>query len=289
MMNESAIEFSSLPRIKLPTVELAYIERGQGPLVLCLHGFPDNACSWLPLLELLAAEGYRAVAPFMRGYYPSGLSPDNDYSVTVLAQDVLDLIDAFGEQSAIVIGHDWGGMAAFTAANMAPQKISKLVVASAPHLHQTPFTFAQVLKSWYVMFFQLPLLPQWLVARKHFRLIDSLYASWSPLWTASTEHLDSIKASLSGPGSLLAAIGYYRSMVRHMNARKWALMSAKTTVPALVIVGKRDRSTGAELFVTSPACYEQLHELLVMPGVGHFPQLENPEGFASAVLGFLRA
>lgn len=288
MMNESAIDFSSLPRYRLSSVELACIERGQGPLVLCLHGFPDNACSWLPMLELLAAQGYRAVAPFMRGYYPSAVAADGDYSVTVLAQDVLDLIDALGEQSAIVIGHDWGGMAAFTAANIAPDKISKLVVASAPHLHKTPFTFAQVLKSWYVLFFQLPVLPQKLLARKQFRLIDNLYSSWSPEWTASTEHLDSVKSSLSGPGALLAAIGYYRSMVRRMNRQKWAVMSAQTTVPALVIVGQRDRSTGAELFVTSKDCYTQLRELRVMPGVGHFPQLENPEGFASAVLAFLQ-
>ena len=97
-----------------------------------------------------------------------------------------------------------------------------------------------------------------------------------------------MKSSLSGPGSLVAAIGYYRSMLRRMTPGKWALMSAKTTVPALVIVGELDGSTGAELFTTSNDCYEKLEKLLVMRGVGHFPQLENPEGFASAVLAFLK-
>lgn len=288
MTTDSAINFSVLPRVQLSSVELAYIERGHGPLVLCLHGFPDNACSWIPMLELLAEQGYRAIAPFMRGYYPSAVPADGDYSVTTLAQDLLDLITALGEQSAIVIGHDWGGMAAFTAANMQPEKISKLVVASAPHLHKTPFTFAQVLKSWYVIFFQLPVLPEKLVAGRQLRFIDNFYSKWSPLWTVSTAHLDSVKSSLSGPGSLAAAIGYYRSMLRKMTPGKWALMSAKTTVPALVIVGELDGSTGAELFSTSSDCYEKLEKLVVMPGVGHFPQLENPEGFASAVMAFLK-
>jgi pimeloyl-ACP methyl ester carboxylesterase len=288
MASESDIDFAKLPRVALQHVELAYFERGEGPLVLCLHGFPDNACAWLPLLDVLSEQGYRAVAPFMRGFYPSTVASNGDYSVVALAQDVLDLIAALHETSAIVIGHDWGGMAAFTAANMQPQTISKLVVANAPHLHKAPFTFSQVLKSWYVLFFQLPWLPQRTVAYENFRFIDDLYRAWSPQWAASADHLDSVKSSLSAPGSLMAALGYYRAMLRRINGRKWALMSKKTTVPALVIAGEVDGSTGSELFSTSVDCYENLYELIVMPGVGHFPHQENPDGFAEAVLRFMQ-
>jgi pimeloyl-ACP methyl ester carboxylesterase len=287
MMNESAINFSTLPRVQLSSVELAYIERGQGPLVLCLHGFPDNACSWIPTLELLAGQGYRAVAPFMRGYFPSSLAADGDYSVTALAQDVLDLIAALGEQSAIVIGHDWGGLAAIVAANMAPDKISKLVVSGVPHLHKAPFTLAQLFRSWYVLMFQLPGLPEKWVARKQLAFIDNLYSAWSPLWTVSTDHLDSVKSSLSAPGALPAALGYYRAMVRHMTPARWELISRKTTVPALVFCGLVDGSTGHELFRYTAECYENLHALVKMTNVGHFPHLEDHDLFARKVLLFL--
>lgn len=295
MTSDCLLNFSTLPRVKLSSVELAYIERGQdGPLVLCLHGFPDIACTWLPLLDKLAAQGYRAIAPFTRGYYPSGLAADGDYSVVTLAKDVLELVeyfakpDAEGRKHAIVIGHDWGGLAAYTAANIAPDKISKLVVAGVPHVHKAPFTFGQLLKSWYVFLFQLPWLPECLVGRNHFRFIDLLYANWSPQWTADTEHLDNVKASLSSPGALSAALGYYRCMVRRFNRADWEIMRRKTTVPALVFVGQADGSTGRALFTTSGDCYEQLRELVKMPGVGHFPHLEDPDLFASKVLAFLQ-
>jgi pimeloyl-ACP methyl ester carboxylesterase len=289
MVSESTINFSSLPRIQLPSIELAYIERGRGPLVLCLHGFPDNACTWLPTLELLAAQGYRAVAPFTRGYYPSALAVDGDYSVTALAQDVLDLIGALGEESAIVIGHDWGGLAAITAANMAPEKISKLVVSGVPHLHKAPFTVAQLFRSWYVLLFQLPNLPEKLVARKQLAFIDNLYSAWSPQWAISEEHLDSVKASLSAPGALSAALGYYRAMTRRMTAASWKMISAKTTVPALVFVGLADGSTGHELFRYTKDCYENLHGLVKMIGVGHFPHLEDHDLFSRKLLHFLKS
>ena len=289
MMNESAINFSTLPKIKLSSIELAYIERGHGPLVLCMHGFPDNACTWLPMLDVLAAQGYRAVAPFTRGYYPSPLAADGDYSLIALAQDILDLISALGEETAIVIGHDWGGLAAITAANMAPLKISKLIVSGVPHLNKAPFSLAQLFRSWYVLLFQLPNLPEKLVGRKQLAFIDKLYAAWSPQWMIGSEHLDSVKSSLSAPGALSAALDYYRAMVRRMTAARWKIISAKTTVPALVFVGLADGSTGHELFRYTKDCYENLYGLVKMTNVGHFPHIENHDLFSRKVLNFLKS
>lgn len=292
-MTPEQIDLARLPRVTVPGASLAYLEQGEGPLVLCLHGFPDNACTWLSLMDTLARAGYRVIAPFMRGYYPSSVAADGDYSAQALAGDVLALIahfgqpDASGRQQAIVIGHDWGGLAALTAANTQPDAISKLVVSGIPHLHKAPFTIAQLFRSWYVLFFQLPLLPEWAVARNRFRFIDHLYHSWSPLWTANTVHLDSVKASLSGPGALPAALGYYRAMVRRMSAERWAVVSRKTTVPALVFTGLMDGSTGAELFRHSDECYEHLHALVKLASAGHFPHLEEPEQVAHRILGFL--
>lgn len=295
MMNESTIDLAALPRVTLPAVELAYLERGQdGPLVLCLHGFPDNATTWLPLLDTLAAQGYRAIAPFMRGYYPSSTVADGDYTVKALAQDVLGLIDYFarpdadGQKRAIVIGHDWGAMAAYAAANLAPDKISKLVVSGVPHVHKAPFTLAQLFRSWYILFFQLPWWPERVVARRQFRFIDRLYDIWSPQWTVSTEHLDSVKASLSGPGALQAALGYYRCLTRRFDKDFWQILSRKTTVPSLVFVGMLDGSTGSELFRYTSDCYEDLRGLVKLAAGGHFPHLEDPDLFTHKVLAFLQ-
>ena len=104
-------------------LEFSILEAGQGPLVLCLHGFPDTAWSMLPLVNALASSGFRAVAPFMRGYAPSSLAADNDYRATTLAQDALALMDALGERRAFIVGHDWGAVTAYLAASMAPEKV----------------------------------------------------------------------------------------------------------------------------------------------------------------------
>ena len=109
--------------IRANGVHFAYLDAGQGPLVLCLHGFPDTAWSFVPLLERLAAAGYRAVAPFMRGYPPSGPAPDGDYRVITLGRDALALIEVLGAQRAVLVGHDWGAAATYIAAALAPERV----------------------------------------------------------------------------------------------------------------------------------------------------------------------
>src|SRR5882724_11812032 len=107
-------------------VRFATLEAGDGPLVLCLHGFPDHARSFRHQLPALAAAGFRAVAPYMRGYAPTQAAPDGRYQSAVLAQDATELITALGYDSAYVFGHDWGAMAAYGAAIIAPQRVKKL-------------------------------------------------------------------------------------------------------------------------------------------------------------------
>src|SRR5258708_7936876 len=104
-----------------------------GPLVLLVHGFPDTAHTWSDVLPRLASQGFRAVAPFMRGYYPTTIPADGDYAVLTLGRDVLALIEAHGRTQAIVIGHDWGAYASYAAANLAPERVSKLVTVALPH------------------------------------------------------------------------------------------------------------------------------------------------------------
>ena len=111
-------------------IEFHYIEKGEGPLMLLLHGFPDHASSFAPQLESFAEAGYRAVAPYMRGYAPTGPSPDEKYFGVHLGLDVVALIEALGYDDAVVLGHDWGAAAAYGAAVLAPERVSKLIASA---------------------------------------------------------------------------------------------------------------------------------------------------------------
>lgn len=269
-------------------IDFAFVERGKGPLVLCLHGFPDSAHSFDAVLPELAGAGFRAVAPFLRGYAPSSAPADGDFSVLALARDVLALVDALGEKTAHVIGHDWGGFAAYTAANLAPERIGKIVCGCIPHLHSTRMSVAQLRKSWYVFFFQLPSLPERRVARDNFAFIDRLYRDWSPNWQTTDADLAPVKRCLAAPGGVRHALAYYRSMISGSTRAQREVMSRVTTVPALVFAGEVDGSVGLDQFRDTARCYSALDELVVVPGVGHFPHREQPAAFAERVLRFLR-
>jgi pimeloyl-ACP methyl ester carboxylesterase len=268
---------------------LAYLEQGEGPLVICLHGFPDSAYSYAGLLPVLAAAGYRAVAPFLRGYYPSALAVDNDYSIPTVAGDVLALIAALGADKASVIGHDWGGFAAYTAANIAPQQIDKLVVMAVPHMHNTRFSLAQLRKSWYVLLFQLPWLPERLVQRNHFAFIEQLYRDWSPNWDEAEFALEPVKQALSTPRGLAAALSYYRTMFRGSTRRDRQLMSQRASVPALWIAGEADGSVGLDQFAGIEAAFTGYFELLIVDRAGHFVHREAADIVHNKLLEFLAA
>lgn len=274
-------------RVTVNGVELAYLEAGQGPLVICLHGFPDSAHSFDRLLPVLAEAGYRAVAPFLRGYYPSAVPADGDYAMTTVAADALALIDALGEREAVLIGHDWGGFAAYTAANLAPEKVAKLVVLAVPHMGATANSLAQLRRSWYVLFFQLPWLPEWRVARNHFAFIDRLYRAWSPHWDEAEFELAPVKRALAAPGGLRAALGYYRRMIRGASKSVYDVMSRTTSVPALWFIGEADGSIGPEILANTGQACAGPFERVSLPRVGHFIHREAPAVFHDKLLAFL--
>src|ERR1700755_2925449 len=132
-----------------------------GPLALCLHGFPDSAHTWDHLLPELAAAGFRAVAPFTRGYAPTGVPADGDYSGAALTADANALHDAFGGGSdAVLIGHDWGAMTAYAAGAAAPENWRRVVAIAVPPPATAAnafFQYAQLKRSFYVLLFQTPL------------------------------------------------------------------------------------------------------------------------------------
>ena len=188
---------------------LAYLELGEGPLVVCLHGFPDSAYSYELMLPVLAAAGYRVVAPFLRGYYPSGLAVDNDYSIPTVAGDVLGLITALGEERASVIGHDWGAGVGWGMVLAAPARIQTWTALSIPHVG----AFADAIesdpeqqeKSAYMAFFRMPGLPETLFTFNGLAMMNAMYAEHLP--DTREEYL----ALFAEPGALTAALNWYRA------------------------------------------------------------------------------
>ncbi|MFE1880292.1 alpha/beta fold hydrolase [Streptomyces diastatochromogenes] len=139
-------------------LEVPILEAGSGPLVLCLHGFPDHAASWAGLLDRLAQDGYWAVAPAQRGYWPGGAAPDGSYRASATGQDVLALIEALGRERADLVGHDLGARAAYAAANLDPARVRRLVGMSVPYGPGLRTAWLadgdQQRRSWYMFFFQ---------------------------------------------------------------------------------------------------------------------------------------
>ena len=196
-------------------VEFVYLAAGDsGPLALCLHGFPDSAYSWRHLLPRLAEAGYRAVAPFQRGYSPTAVPADGRYQIGMLAMDAIEFHRALGgDEPGVIIGHDWGAPAAHGAANFAPERWTKVVSMAVPPggalLNALVTNLAQLKRSWYFFLF-LHELSDVVVAANDLAFVDLLWSDWSPGFDAATE-IAPVKDCLRDPANLSAALGYYRA------------------------------------------------------------------------------
>jgi pimeloyl-ACP methyl ester carboxylesterase len=278
-------------------LDFATLEAGDGPLVLCLHGFPDTARSFRAQLPALASAGFRAVAPYMRGYAPTELAPDGRYQSAALALDAVALIDALGADDAIVFGHDWGALAAYGAALAAPERVRKLVTVAVPYGPQimTAFatSYAQQKRSWYMFFFQTPFADT-AVAFDDYAFIERLWSDWSPGWRWPPEEMAAVKETFRAPGVLQAALGYYRATFNPelqdpaLADLQSKMMATPIDVPALYIHGAKDACVGVELADGMESLFPRGLAIEHVPNAGHFVHQEAPDLVNRRVLEFLR-
>jgi pimeloyl-ACP methyl ester carboxylesterase len=276
-------------------LDVAYLTVGDGPLALCLHGFPDSAWTWRHLLPELADAGYRAVAPFMRGYAPTSVPDDGVYQSGALAADACALHEALGGDSeAVIIGHDWGAVATYGAASLEPQRWSAVVGAAVPPggaLSQAFLDYDQLQKSWYMFFFQHGL-ADIVVPMNDLAFIDRLWADWSPGYDAS-EDLPRVKDAMRDPANIQAAIGYYRATLGD-GPRSPAYDDAQAATgkmpeqPLLYLQGLDDGCIGAAVTAGIDSQFEAPHSRVVMvKDAGHFLHVEQPELVNRLILDFL--
>lgn len=256
-----------------------------GPLILLLHGFPELNISWRHQIPALAAAGYRVVAPNQRGY--QGSVRDGSYATADLAEDVVAMIDALGADKAIVVGHDWGGGVAWTVAHRHPERVERLVAMNCPPPSVLAHAFAtnpaQLAKSWYMFFFQIPRLPEkFVVANMPRALIGGSYnrKAWEP------EELAEYEAAFATPEDARGPVNWYRGAMRH------PLRNAPPiTVPVLIIWGTQDRFLGMELIAPQSLrraiAYGNEPDIVLIDEAGHFVQNEAPEAVNEALLAWL--
>ncbi|WP_030662347.1 alpha/beta fold hydrolase [Streptomyces cellulosae] len=275
-------------------LEVPILEAGSGPLVLCLHGFPDHAGSWAGMLDRLAKDGYWAVAPAQRGYWPGGVAPDGSYRASATGQDVLDLIEALGRDRADLVGHDLGARAAYAAASLDAARVRKLVGMAVPYGPQMRTAWLtngdQQRRSWYMFFFQTALAEP-AVELDDFAFIDRLWQEWSPGYELPDAERAALKETLRAPGVLTETLGYYRQLfsppadeaTRALEARA----SGAITVPSLYLHGADDNCISVEVSDGMGAVFKNGFERVVVPRAGHFLHLEQPKPVADHILSFL--
>lgn len=268
-----------------------------GPLALCLHGFPDTAHTWRYLLPRLAEAGHRAVAPFTRGYAPTTVPADGVFQTGALAADANALHDALGAgPDAVLIGHDWGAPSAYGAAGHEPDRWRAVVGMAVPPGDALATAFVsdldQLQRSWYMFLFQHPLADLLVPAADH-ALIARLWAQWSPGYDAAVD-LAHVREALATPEAVHAALGYYRATLGDgpRDARYDAAQAAAGAVPpqrTLYLHGADDGCIGVEVADAARARAPDHVRFATLDGAGHFLHLEQPERVSELVLDFLGA
>jgi pimeloyl-ACP methyl ester carboxylesterase len=273
-----------------------------GPLALCLHGYPDTARTWRHLGPVLAERGWRVVAPYLRGYAPSDLAPDGCYQLGALARDAAELhAHLGGDERAVLIGHDWGAAAAYTVAGFRPELFRRVVTIAVPPgpvllapfrsprrlLAEAPLVARQLRLSWYMFFQLIPGISE----RALERVIPALWRAWSPGYDAS-EDLADVQAALAGPGRLTAALRYYRAfflpwMRRGAYREEQSHIFDLPRVPLLYLHGERDGCVLPAIGRRTAEFLEAGSEFEEVQGTGHFLHLERPDVVGERIARFL--
>jgi pimeloyl-ACP methyl ester carboxylesterase len=260
-------------------------------LCLMLHGFPEFWYSWRHQVPALAAAGFRVLVPDLRGYNLSDKPPGVwAYRLDALVGDVLGLIAHAGAERAAIAGHDWGGVLAWHLAMYHPQMVEKLIILNAPH----PAAYwremragKQLLKSWYVLFFQVPTVPELLLGVGDFDWLDRMLRH-QPVHAGAfgPEDVRRYKKALARPGALTAALNYYRAALRH-RPRHAARENAPINVPVLLVWGERDAYLSVRLTEGLSAWVPNLRVVRI-PDASHWVQNDVPERVNRLMIDFLR-
>lgn len=261
-----------------------YRDTGTGPLVVLLHGFPDTPRGWDGIAARLVAAGYRTVVPWLRGYHPDTLVDGLGYGAEAIAGDPLRLLDALGDDTAVLVGHDWGASMVYGAASLAPDRVRAIVPIDIPHpslVRPSPKA------AWGVRHFAALKMPwaERTVAKDDFAYVETLYRRWAPAWSGSDRDaaVAAAKACFRHPSNLTGAIAYYRAL----SPRLPKALARPPKVPGLVFGGSSMIDPAA--YAATAAAMGPGSDSVVVEGAGHWPHREAEDHFVDRLLEFLSA
>lgn len=265
-----------------------------GPLVLCLHGFPELGRSWRHQLPALGDAGYRAVAPDLRGYGKTELR--GPFDLPTLVDDTVGLVAALGRERAILVGHDWGGAIAWSVAARRPAIVDRLAVLNCPPPQELVRAIVrsptQLRRSWYFLFFQLPWLPERRLAANGADVVARALVGGSYRREAwPREEVEEYRVAFARPGRAKAAIDWYRAAFRRSLRPRRGRETGLVTAPTLVLWGAEDRFLGRELAdperVGRALADGNVPTVILIEDAGHFVQNEAPERVNAELLRWL--
>ena len=270
------------------------VTAGEGPLCLCLHGFPETRYSWRNQVPLLS-RAYQVVVPDMRGYGETDAPKEvSQYRLNVLIDDVKGLIDAFGREEALIVSHDWGGVVAIHYAQAYPDTVSKLVVSNAPHLGDYTDLMLrkrnrrQMLKSWYVQMNQIPGLSERLMALGNFFLLERLVKLYAVRKEVFNREVMTEWKTILRLSGLRGGVNYYRATIWAIKAHfAGRLPSGLISCPVKVIWGETDRALERELADGIRDHVSGPFEMHIVRHCGHWVQQEAPEEYNAQLVDFL--
>jgi pimeloyl-ACP methyl ester carboxylesterase len=270
-------------------LHVAQAGNSNGPLVILLHGFPEFWYGWRKQIAALASIGYRVWAPDQRGYNlsdkPEGIAA---YNLDELAADVVGLIDAAGQEKTYLIGHDWGAAVAWRVANQYPERLKSLVVMNVPHptvmAQHVRRSFAQLRKSWYILFFQIPWLPEALSKRHDWQMAARALTQTSHPGTFTRDDLALYRQAWSQQRAYTSMLNWYRAAVQKSPQ---ALPSPRIRVPTLLIWGAQDRFLGREMAQPSIDLCDD-GRLALIEDATHWVHHEKAEQVNGLLASFLR-
>ena len=266
-----------------------------GDLVVLLHGFPEFWYAWHRQIPALADAGYHVVAPDMRGYNcsekPEGVAA---YHIDELVADVAGLVGAFDRESAHVVGHDWGGLVAWQTAIDRPDIVDRLAVLNAPHPsayeRALRSSLSQLRKSWYVGFFQLPVLPELSLGANDFDFVDRVLAESTVRSDAFTETaIEYYKRALARPGARTAALNYYRAMARwsaKLTLTQGGVGDLPVRAPTVLIWGEQDQALDVSLTENLERWVPDIR-VERLPEASHWVQFDAPERVSDLLVDHL--
>ena len=282
-------------------VRLHVAEAGTGPLVLLLHGFPEFWWSWRNQLTGLADAGFRVVAPDLRGYGASD-KPPRGYDAFTLAADVAGLVRALGERDAMIVGHDWGGLLAWSVGTLHPRVVRRLAILNAPHplrlrasLLQNPR--GQLRASRYAFTFQAPRYAESLLTRDGAGYVGGLFRSWAgPRWQLTADYREAVRRcqqAIRIPAAAHCALEYYRWAIRSLprpdGLRYARLLAEPVTAPTLQLHGQLDGALLPSTALGSGRYVAAAYEWRLIDGVGHFLPEEAPDLVTGELLRWAKA